>query len=305
MSSETRTTSHREVLGLPSDFTATERSSLELEVLAEYELNLRIGQVFDQLEAVRQAVKHLAAYVEQKKELGHTTKDNMRSNDISKFARVHCEQAARRYNYIFDRIKVLQNSASPVLDDPSSPASQLCRIDYQSDLTITNLKVAREKGDSRHSGSWIWHAFEAAADSAQAQRRSKRLQASAQTDTIDRAQWFRAWKEKVRHDEAVNILCADFRATMRGYSKMAVLWLEAANRPDHSDGSRAYTYQHHALFMRMHDDCEAAFSESRRHGISADTLDQSEVSRPFPSEHTWIRLIHSAVDSTTFEGAST
>ena len=44
-----------EVLGLPSDFTAEERDKYDLKILAEYEVRIRIGQAFDQLEVVRQS----------------------------------------------------------------------------------------------------------------------------------------------------------------------------------------------------------------------------------------------------------
>lgn len=94
---------------------------------------------------------------------------------------------------------------------------------------------------------------------------------------MDRAQWFRAGQEKLRYDEAVNIVCADFRATIRGYDHMARLWLAAAMRADMLPGARAYAHQHHTMFTRMRDECQAHYDKERKAGISADTLDQSKV----------------------------
>lgn len=96
---------------------------------------------------------------------------------------------------------------------------------------------------------------------------------------MDRAQWFRAWQEKLRYDEAVNIWCADFRATIRGYDHMARLWLAAASRDGVPPGERAYAHQHHTLFTRMRDECQVQYDKARAPGVAADTLDQTMVRR--------------------------
>ncbi|TFK91747.1 hypothetical protein K466DRAFT_562748 [Polyporus arcularius HHB13444] len=82
------------------------------------------------------------------------------------------------------------------------------------------------------------------------------------TTWFDRAQGFRAWQEKLRYNEAVNILCAEFCATIR----------ERTTVP----GERAYTLQHHAMFTCMSHACQAAYDEARADGIDADTIDQSK-----------------------------
>ncbi len=94
---------------------------------------------------------------------------------------------------------------------------------------------------------------------------------------VDRTQWFRAWQEKLRYDEAVNIVCADFRATIRGYDHMARLWLTAASREGALPGDRAYAHQHHTIFSRMRNECKVEYDRSRKPGVAADTLDQSKV----------------------------
>lgn len=179
-STTAKASTSEEVLGLPSDLNAAERKEFEVEALAEYELHLRIGQAFDLLEDVRQAVKHLAAYIEEKRHAGHTTKDNTRSSDISKFSRAHCQRVAKRYNHVYDRVLALRTRA-PVKSDPDY---HLQRINIDKDLTIVNLKVAREKSDSQREGSWIWWAFEDAMESTPASAAGKRKKGGQQVETL-------------------------------------------------------------------------------------------------------------------------
>ncbi|TFK80947.1 hypothetical protein K466DRAFT_635508 [Polyporus arcularius HHB13444] len=248
-----------EVLGLPSDFSSDDRKLYQLELLADYEVRLRVGQAFDQLDRVREAVKHLAAYIEEKKENAHSVADNTKSQDVTKFSVSYCQRVARRYNYIYDRLLALRGETLTI--DPSDPASRLRRIDLTKDLKIANLKVAREQGDRHRSGSWIW------------------WNGKQPAQDVDRAQWFRAWQEKLRYDEAVNILCAEFRATIRGSAELARLWQAAAERST-VPGERAYALQHHAMFTRMSNACQGAYDEARADGVDPDTVDQSKVSAP-------------------------
>ena len=151
------TSSDEEVLGLPSDFSPNERKTYEIELLAEYETKLRIGQAFDQLEKIREAVKHLSAFIEEKKEV-HAVADHVRSNDITKYSVAYSQKLARQYNHNFNRLVALRGQLSTL--ERSHPASRLQRIDLANDLKIANLKKAREQGDHTQSGSWIWSVFE-------------------------------------------------------------------------------------------------------------------------------------------------
>ncbi len=156
----------REVIGLPSDFSASEIKKFELRLLAQYELKLRIGQAFDQLDIVRQSVKNVAAFVDEKKATAQGARDNMRANTKNKNATSLRDRHARRYNHIYDRIVALRTSLG-LSSDPSDPGSNLQRIDLVKDLTVANLRVAREQGDSKRSGSWIWSVFEEAMSAAE------------------------------------------------------------------------------------------------------------------------------------------
>ncbi len=273
--------------------------------MADYEFWLHVGQAFDQLDKVRKAVKHLAAYIEEKKENAHGVANKTKSHDITKFCVSYCQRVAHRYNHIYDWLLALHGETLTI--DRTDPALCLRRIDLKNDLKIVNLKVARELGDRQRSGSWIWWAFKEAMDPAAANenpnaasgrsmkpndaekmvskgrktkspdRKTKstastekshgkmkntpqlnakdaakhklkqgtsssdgkqRAQDGPETDgrayttwcepcdnslgllteqsllTVDRAQGFRAWQEKLRYNEAVNILCAEFRATI-------------------------------------------------------------------------------------------
>ncbi|RDX54393.1 hypothetical protein OH76DRAFT_1341277, partial [Lentinus brumalis] len=210
------------ILGLPSDFSQEDRKIYELELLADYEFWLHVGQAFDQLDKVRKAVKHLAAYIEEKKENAHGVANKTKSHDITKFCVSYvsyCQRVAHRYNHIYDWLLALRGETLTI--DRTNPALRLRRIDLKNDLKIANLKVARELGDRQRSGSWIWWAFKKAMDPAAANENPNA--ASGSLLTVDHAQGFRAWQEKLRYNEVVNILCAEFRATIQGSAELAHL----------------------------------------------------------------------------------
>ncbi|KAI1782628.1 hypothetical protein LXA43DRAFT_905170 [Ganoderma leucocontextum] len=257
------TSSDEEVLGLPSDFNPDERKTYDIELLADYETQLRIGQVFDLLEKICEAVKHLSAFIEEKKE-AHAVADHVRSNDVTKYSVAYCQKLARQYNLNFDRLVTLRGQLSTL--GRSHPASRLQRIDLANDLKVANLKKAREQGDHTRSGSWIWSVFEDVMD------------CLLMSPLVNRAQWFRAWQEKCRYDEAVNILCAEFRATSLGFSAMGDLWKTAGERQDLAPGERAYAWQHHGMFERLSQDARAAYHVARKSGVPAEQLDHTRVS---------------------------
>lgn len=307
-----------EVLGLPSDFNAEERKLYDIELLGDYETKLRIGQAFDLLEKIREAVKHLSAFIEEKKE-AHAVADHVRSNDITKFSIAYCRKLSQTYNSNFDRLVALRGLPSTF--GGSHPASRLQRIDFANDLTVTNLKKAREQGDHERSGSWIWTVFEDVMDCVDIQDTSHQLLDANETtahsnvasedralkqvsgrrtlyttwctylcaifiiiffltctfSVVDRAQWFRAWQEKCRYDEAVNILCAEFRATRLGFAAMGDLWRAAAEREDLSRGERAYAWQHYSMFKRLSKEAQEAYDIARKKGVPAEQLDHTRV----------------------------
>ncbi|KAI0348881.1 hypothetical protein OH77DRAFT_1415874, partial [Trametes cingulata] len=235
-----------EVLGLPSDFSAEEQSRHGFVVLAEYELKIRIGLAFDQLDAVRMAVQYRAAQLENKKK-------NLRSNKANAVAERHLQQAAlrarvlaARYNANYTRISALR-ATDYVARNDDTPGGRLRTIDVEKDLTIANMAAARTLGDSRVTGSWIWS-------------------------------WFRAKAAKHRADEAVNKICAEFRRTSMGYSAYADLWRQAAHKEGKSPGERAYyALKTAAMWDRMRTQCDDHYDASRRAGVDAAQLDQSRV----------------------------
>lgn len=147
-----------DILALPSDFSREERNEYELEELARYELILRIGQAFDQLELVRRAVQHRAAHIDSKKKNARGNKANNAAEkeiqDATKLARL----LATRYNANFESITVLRAADYNDHED-TSPGARLRRIDLDKDLEIANLAAVRSLGDSKRTGSWIWEVF--------------------------------------------------------------------------------------------------------------------------------------------------
>ncbi|PIL27221.1 hypothetical protein GSI_10365 [Ganoderma sinense ZZ0214-1] len=222
----------KEVLGLPSDFNPEERKTYNIELLATYETKLHIGQAFDTLEKICEAVKHLSAFIEKKKE-AHAVADHVRSNDITKFSIAYCQKLAQSYNRNFDRLLTLQGVLSTL--GSSHPVSRLQRIDLANDLKVANLKKALFEDvmdcidvsdtsqqlidvDSR-ANKTVGHVDITYADRLPKQASGRMLY----TMWFDRAQWFRVWQEKCHYNEAVNILCAEFRATNLGFAAMGNL----------------------------------------------------------------------------------
>lgn len=155
----------QEVLGLPSDFNASEIEHYSLNLLATYELKIRVGLAFDQLEEVRQSVRHASAFLDSKETHAQGTKEHTRANtEISK-SRELSRRLADRYNHNVGRINTLRHILDPQgASSGSDMSSRLKLINKQKDLLISDLRAARTKGESKQSGSWIWSVFEIPAD---------------------------------------------------------------------------------------------------------------------------------------------
>ncbi|KAI0325214.1 hypothetical protein GY45DRAFT_1261276, partial [Cubamyces sp. BRFM 1775] len=246
-----------ETLGLPSDFCDNERIEYGLETLATYELTIRIGIAFDQLDMIRLAVQHRASLIEHKTKNARTTKTNMAAQADIDEAKGRAQLLAARYNDNYDRITKLRGEDYDARKDEGG-GGRLRAIDQDKDLAIANMAVARTLGDSKKSGSWIWSVFEV-----------------SEASSTEQAQWFRAKAEKDRADEAVNRHCAEFRRTIKAYDAMSALWRDAAARTD--GGERAYAFKTAAMWEGMHRRCALEYERARRNEIPAERLDQTRV----------------------------
>ncbi|KAJ3014547.1 hypothetical protein NUW54_g1280 [Trametes sanguinea] len=268
-----------EILGLPSDFNQSERADYDLELLATYELKIRIGMAFDQLGAVRRAVQHRAAHVESKRKNVRGNKNNAAAEQEVRHAAALARLLATRYNHNYDRIGCLRPYGYEAKTD-TTPGGRLRRIDLNKDLTISNMVAARTLGESHLSGSWIWSVFDAPQQPHHTRQQNKSKAFNSNTE-VDRVQWFRAKAAKHRADEAVNITCAEFRRTSMGYSRYASLWLEAAQRPGICPGQQAYAYKTAAMWDNMRAQCDRKYDESRRADSLPDRLDHTRSIRPY------------------------
>ncbi|KAI0324988.1 hypothetical protein GY45DRAFT_1438713 [Cubamyces sp. BRFM 1775] len=260
-----------ETLYLPSDFTAEERATYSLDKLADYELKIRVGLAFDQLEDVRMGVKYRAAHLEHKKKSVRTSKGNQLAEKEIQKADIRVRLLASKYNDNVAKIWTLQ---PPNTVKNSSPSTRLQRIDLDVDLAIANLVAPRSLGDSKKSGSWIWSVFER--PSTQRTRTGKTAESES---SVDSAQWYRAKAGKDRADEEVNIRCADFRRTCAGYKTYAEMWRQAAMVQ--SGGERAYALKTASMWDRMARQCAQEYENARKPGVDADTLDQTRSIRPY------------------------
>ncbi|KAI0362920.1 hypothetical protein BV20DRAFT_959341 [Pilatotrama ljubarskyi] len=251
------------ILGLPSDFSRSERSAHGFDSLAGFELKIRIGLAFDLLDTIRLAVQHRAAQLEHKKKHVRTNKANAVAEEHIKQADLRAKHLALKYNANYDRILALRPQ-DYAADDDKGAGGRLQRIDLSVDLTIANMAAARTQGDSRRTGSWIWSVFE-------------HKEPYSWTFVAEMVQWFRARAAKDRADEAVNKICAEFRRTCQGYGAYARLWQQAAQEESRPAGERAYAYKTGAMWARMHKLCEEQYDASRRPGVEAGRLDQTRV----------------------------
>lgn len=96
--------------------------------------------------------------------------------------------------------------------------------------------------------------------------------------TAECAQWQRARAEKTRHDEAVNIICAEFRHSTRGFDSLRRAWVTVAERIDLPPGHVAYARQQARMYERMRDECKTAYDATRTPGADGECLDHTLVS---------------------------
>ncbi|KAH9852423.1 hypothetical protein C2E23DRAFT_730646 [Lenzites betulinus] len=245
-------------LGLPSDYDANERDNHNLQTLASFERTIRIGLAFDQLDAVRLAVKHRAAHVEHKRKKTRGRKANTIAQVEIDKATLRMRVLADRYNSNFARIQALHpRDYDPATD--ASAAARLRAINTTTDLAVPNVAAARSLNDSQRSGSWLWKPT------------------NDHFKLVDVVQWFRAKAEKDRANEAVNRLCAEFRRTTLGYRAYSQLW--RASAVTRVGGERAYALKIAVMWEQMAKRCENEYDRARRPGVPADRLDQTDVRR--------------------------
>ena len=91
-------------------------------------------------------------------------------------------------------------------------------------------------------------------------------------------QWQRARSEKLRCDEAVSKLCAEFRFARDGYAWIANAWRKAADVVGAPRGQRAYAYAHERMWLQKREEIVQVYEHERRKGVKSEELDHSRVS---------------------------
>ncbi len=145
---------------MPSDFNADELEAYDLRNLAVYELKIRVGLAFDLLQQVREAVKHSAANLEQKRHDARTKKDHLKGQTNINALHDRSKFEAHRYNHNFSCIQTLRVMLQPPAPE-NSMEGNLRRIDLDADLKMINLLANCTAGDSTllTNASWIWSVF--------------------------------------------------------------------------------------------------------------------------------------------------
>ena len=108
-----------EVFGMPSDFTSEELEEYEITHLAHFELSLRLGLAFDELDRLRKTVRHRASIIGDKK-------SQARGQKVNKDAEEHIQRIKKLeirfadvYNENFSRIERLRGESYDASSDRS------------------------------------------------------------------------------------------------------------------------------------------------------------------------------------------
>lgn len=141
------TAPEEEPLGIPSDFSLSERKTLGLEALAVFERRIRNGCAFDLLTAVKESLNHQGAFLAEKQRHARGQKDNTRSQKLVTNAAARTRVLAGLYNYNRDRLLHLSEGIATDILRP---------INIETDLKSKNWRKPREQGDSREEQAWIW-----------------------------------------------------------------------------------------------------------------------------------------------------
>ncbi|RDX44364.1 hypothetical protein OH76DRAFT_1298084, partial [Lentinus brumalis] len=262
-----------EIPALLSDFNAQEIDTYDVKPLATYELKLWVGLAFDLLSDVREAVKHAAAHLQQKKNSALTKKDHLRDQSEINKSRVLGSLKAGEYNHNYDRIEALRVLLKQPAADGEMEA-KLRRIDEQNgDLNMINLVANRSAGDRNRlaTGSWIWSVFEPPNEK------------HKQPDRKECTHWHHLRMEKTQVDTHIELLCADFRAGIRGFDCLHKSWTAATECEGLSTGGRAYLYQKADMYRRMRNKLAAAYKKALKPSIDPEALDHHLVRLPQPT----------------------
>lgn len=89
--------------------------------------------------------------------------------------------------------------------------------------------------------------------------------------------WHRGQMAKSQADAHVTLMCADFRAGIRGLDTLGRCWNEVA---EHTNiiGGGAYAYQQAAMYNKMRDELASAFLRSLKAGVNSQILNHRLVS---------------------------
>ncbi|KDR71018.1 hypothetical protein GALMADRAFT_15660, partial [Galerina marginata CBS 339.88] len=202
-----------EVLLLPSDLSAKERTAYAVEHMVEDELCLRKGQAHDALRSLRAQVKYtmaLSRYKVSKKNAIHGQYLNTRVGSMLRDANERQTGCMKKYQRARDAMIRLGLPA----DSKEFPKLG------KDDLWTKNSSRFLELGDGRKTEGWIWRVG-LPADMSEGEREEY-------LEDADRVQWFRAKADMERWQEEVEILTQEFRRAIRGFEKMDQVWSSLA-----------------------------------------------------------------------------
>nr|GAT45487.1 predicted protein [Mycena chlorophos] len=227
----------------PSEFDASQRTSLGLLGLAAVEFELRIEQGLEALRRLRQEIHMYNWTVDEKQAQVHGVGATTRAQAYLKALLGHIMAAGDAYRRSF---KALQALGLPPTDTRFQPRGQ------------GGLKLMKP-GRKQRAEPWFWHV---ARPSGQSKDQEKAWELE-----MDRVQWFRARAAWQRATEEVEILEAELQRVPSRFERDRQIWTEIAEqelRMQNRDntGWRAYAFRKAAMYERLRDECRQAAAEA-------------------------------------------
>ncbi|KAJ7124151.1 hypothetical protein C8R44DRAFT_530114, partial [Mycena epipterygia] len=209
-----------EMLGLPSDFSAEDRDTLNIATFVRQESELRQGAAFDSLASVKIVAKALVSLRDRKRKndsgVYKNTMSQKQINDTERRRDLHIA------NYMAARkaLMALGEADGSVADFPQLTVE---------DTIMKSRTLRRQLGDSGRVDGPLW--------------------AQGAVSVGDRIQWYRAEAEMERWREQVEMKLAEWRTTIRSFAAYKDAWTQlAAAQNAENIGHIAYAKQKAYMF---------------------------------------------------------
>ncbi|KAJ7715352.1 hypothetical protein B0H16DRAFT_1339967 [Mycena metata] len=227
-------------LFLPSQFTATQRSILKLEALAQVEYGLREGQAYDALADLRTAIR---TFNYNKDVKGASVRGVGRTTRAQKFMKTLSNDIqAAGDSYRRTWVGLVKLGMSPT-------DNTLRRLEKKQKLEGKGGKKTA-LGDSKKAEPWFWNAFRPSGMS-EADEAAWEVESKSHPEIPMR--WFRERALRDRAIEEVETVEAEFGRVIAWFRKNSEIWERMAEGA--SGGAKAYTHKQAERYRELGEEC--------------------------------------------------